>query len=159
MNPTCMVLNLLAVLSLLISVSSVIVGAEIPTTLDGPFKPVTVPLDQSFRGQAVDLPNSNPRLQAKLEQFHPEQISVSHSFNYDSVWISWITGEFQIGDNIEPLDPNSVASIVQFGEFGKPITEEAESYSLVYSQLYPFQGLQNYTSGLMGVRMLKGASL
>ncbi|KAK4266649.1 hypothetical protein QN277_027539 [Acacia crassicarpa] len=155
MNPT-MVLNLLTALSLLISLSSVIVVAEIPTILDGPFKPVTVPLDQSFRGQAVDLPNSDPRLLAKLEQFDPEQISVSLSFNYDSVWISWITGEFQIGDNIEPLDPNSVASIVQFGEFGKPITEEAEGYSLVYSQLYPFQGLQNYTSGIIHHVRLSG---
>ncbi|XP_054806760.1 purple acid phosphatase 15-like isoform X2 [Prosopis cineraria] len=146
-----MALNLefLTALSLLISLSSVIVEAEIPTTLEGPFKPVTVPLDQSFRGQAVDLPNSDTLLQRKVQGFHPEQISVSLSSNYDSVWVSWITGEFQIGYNIEPLDPNTVASIVQFGEFGKPIAEEAAGYSLVYSQLYPFEGLQNYTSGII----------
>lgn len=65
-----------------------------------------------------------------------------------SCWIVF-AGEFQIGDNIQPLDPNSVASIVQFGEFEKEITEEAEGYSLIYSQLYPFEGLQNYTSGII----------
>ena len=85
-------INILTYLSVVISLSSVIVGANIPTTLDGPFTPVTIPLDQSFRGQAKDLPSSDPRLQAKVEQYHPEQISVSLSFNYDSVWVSWISG-------------------------------------------------------------------
>lgn len=66
---------------------------QILTTLDGPFKPVTVPLDQSFRGHAVDLPDTDPRVQRTVKGFEPEQISVSLSATYDSVWISWITGK------------------------------------------------------------------
>lgn len=65
---------------------------EIPTTLEGPFDPVTVPLDKSFRGHAIDLPDSDPRVRRKVRGFQPEQISVSLSSTYDSVWISWITG-------------------------------------------------------------------
>lgn len=69
-------------------------GETIPTTLEGPFKPVTVPLDDSFRGRAVDLPENDPRVQRTVVGFEPEQISVSLSSTYDSVWISWITGMF-----------------------------------------------------------------
>lgn len=68
-------------------------SGSIPTTLDGPFKPVTVPLDKSFRGNAIDLPDTDPRVQRNVVGFHPEQISVSLSSNHDSVWISWITGK------------------------------------------------------------------
>lgn len=68
------------------------VNGEIPTTLDGPFKPVTVPLDKSFRGNAIDLPDTDPRLQRSVTGLQPEQISVSLSSTHDSVWISWITG-------------------------------------------------------------------
>lgn len=67
-------------------------GDGIPTTLDGPFKPLTVPLDTSFRGNAVDLPHTDPRLQRTVQGFEPEQISVTLSATYDSVWISWVTG-------------------------------------------------------------------
>lgn len=69
-----------------------LVGGEIPTTLEGPFKPVTVPLDDTFRGHAVDLPDTDKRLQRPVHGFEPEQISVSLSSTYDSVSISWITG-------------------------------------------------------------------
>lgn len=72
------------------------VHGEIPTTLDGPFKPVTVPLDTSFRGNAIDLPDTDPRVQRIVDGFEPEQISVSLSATHDSVWISWITGLFLI---------------------------------------------------------------
>lgn len=68
-------------------------GDGIPTTLDGPFEPVTVPLrDGAFRGHAVDLPDSDPRVQRRVKGWEPEQISVSLSATEDSVWISWITG-------------------------------------------------------------------
>lgn len=63
---------------------------------------------------------------------------------------SGVAGEYQIGEKIKPLDPKSVASIVMYGIFGslkKPC--KATGYSLVYNQLYPFQGLQNYTSGII----------
>lgn len=79
-------------LSLLFSITSLIVHGGIPTTLDGPFKPVTVPLDKTFRGNAVDLPDTDPLVQRTVEGFEPEQISLSLSASHDSVWISWITG-------------------------------------------------------------------
>ncbi|PON32743.1 Acid phosphatase [Parasponia andersonii] len=139
----------LPLLLLTLSFITFINGGIIPTTLDGPFKPITVPLDKSFRGNAVDLPESDPRVQRYVEGFEPEQISVSLSSTYDSVWISWITGEFQIGEEISPLDPDSVDSIVFFGVYGYPLTEQATGYSLVYNQLYSFEGLQNYTSGII----------
>ncbi|KAM5563074.1 hypothetical protein ABKV19_017989 [Rosa sericea] len=123
--------------------------ARIPTTLDGPFHPVTVPFDLSLRGNAVDLPGTDPRVVRRVKGFEPEQISVTLSATYDSVWISWITGESQIGYKIKPLDPKSVKSVVRYGKFRNPPTHEATGYSLVYSQLYPYVGLQNYTSGII----------
>ncbi|XP_060179387.1 purple acid phosphatase 15-like isoform X1 [Lycium barbarum] len=129
---------------------------QIPTTLDGPFKPVTVPLDQSFRGHAVDLPDTDPRVQRTVKGFEPEQISVSLSSTYDSVWISWITGEYQIGDNIKPLDPSKVGSFVQYGKDKSSLGHKAIGRSLIYNQLYPFEGLQNYTSGIIHHVQLTG---
>ncbi|XP_021907137.1 purple acid phosphatase 15 isoform X2 [Carica papaya] len=123
--------------------------SNIPSTLDGPFDPVTVPYDVALRGNAVDLPDSDPRVQRPVKAFQPEQISISLSANYDSVWVSWITGEFQIGNNIKPLDPKSVSSVVRFGRLSHSLSHRASGYSLVYSQLYPFDGLQNYTSGII----------
>lgn len=79
-------------LFILLTLSLTFVHGGIPTTLDGPFKPVTVPLDKSFRGNAVDLPETDPRVQRIVKGFEPEQISVSLSGTHDSVWISWITG-------------------------------------------------------------------
>ncbi|GMP48536.1 hypothetical protein CsSME_00015854 [Camellia sinensis var. sinensis] len=123
---------------------------KIPTTLDGPFGPVTVPFDQSLRGNAIDLPDSDPRVRRRVKGFEPEQISLALSATYDSVWISWITGESQIGYNINPLDPKMVSSVVRYGKVRRPILpHQARGYSLVYNQLYPFKGLQNYTSGII----------
>ncbi|EPS72247.1 purple acid phosphatase, partial [Genlisea aurea] len=130
--------------------------AEIPTTIQGPFKPVTVPLDASFKGSAEDLPDTDPRVRRNVTGFQPEQISISLSSTYDSVWISWITGEFQIGDGIKPLDPRSVASVVTYGKLRYPMTHKSTGESLIYSQLYPFQGLRNYTSGIIHHVRLKG---
>lgn len=71
----------------------VTVHSDFPTTLQGPFKPVTLPLDNNtFHGNAIDLPDTDPQVQRNVQGFEPEQISVSLSSNYDSVWISWITG-------------------------------------------------------------------
>lgn len=139
------ILQSLALSLLLLSLSS----AEISTTLDGPFTPVTVQFDESLRGHAIDLPENDPRVQRYANGFEPEQISVSLSADYDSVWISWITGDYQIGYDIKPLNPESVKSVVHFGMLQYPLTHEATGYSLVYNQLYPFQGLQNYTSGII----------
>ncbi|KAK6122883.1 hypothetical protein DH2020_043409 [Rehmannia glutinosa] len=63
-----------------------------PISVARPFNPVTIPLDKSFRGHAIDLPDNDPRVQRNVTGFEPEQISVSLSSTYDSVWISWITG-------------------------------------------------------------------
>ncbi|MQL68346.1 hypothetical protein Taro_000615 [Colocasia esculenta] len=126
------------------------VAGNIPTTMDGPFEPVTVPLDQeAFRGNAVDLPDTDRRVQRKVPGFFPEQISISLSASYDSVWISWVTGEFQIGDHVKPLNPASVKSVVHYGRLRNPLNHEATGNSLVYNQLYPFEGLRNYTSGII----------
>ncbi|KAI3915591.1 hypothetical protein MKX01_015416 [Papaver californicum] len=137
----------------------ILVNGDIPTTLDGPFNPVTVPFDESFRGYAVDLPDTDPRVQRYVKGFEPEQISVSLSISQDSVWISWITGSFlfqfhfflgiSIGDNVKPLNPKTVGSLVRYGTLRFPLMHEATGYSLVYNQFYPFQGLQNYTSGII----------
>lgn len=60
-----------------------------------------------------------------------------------------ILGEFQIGYNIKPLDPKTVASVVHYGTSRFELGNEAEGQSLIYNQLYPFEGLQNYTSGII----------
>lgn len=66
-------------------------GIGIPTTLEGPFKPVTAPLDKNLRLNVSDLPYVLQN-NAQGEGFQPQQISVSLSASYDSIWISWITG-------------------------------------------------------------------
>ncbi|KAK1401824.1 hypothetical protein POM88_001429 [Heracleum sosnowskyi] len=59
------------------------------------------------------------------------------------------TREYQIGKNIKPLDPKSVASVVRYGEMNSSLNHEAKGDSLIYSQLYPYEGLRNYTSGII----------
>ncbi|XP_026400883.1 purple acid phosphatase 15-like [Papaver somniferum] len=146
--PMMMMINFV-LLSFFFGSFFVLVNGDIPTTLDGPFDPVTVPFDDNFRGHAVDLPDTDPRVQRNVKGFEPEQISVSLSAFHDSVWISWITGEYQIGDDVKPLNPKTVGSLVRYGTLRFPLFHEATGHSLVYSQLYPFQGLKNYTSGII----------
>lgn len=62
-----------------------------PSTLDGPFTPVTAPLDPKLNPVAFDLPESDPSFVQPNSKFLPEQISVSLSYSFDSVWISWVT--------------------------------------------------------------------
>ncbi|GLT97777.1 hypothetical protein SLE2022_153260 [Rubroshorea leprosula] len=149
-------MNIAALSLCIMLLSFVSPNGAIPTTLDGPFKPVTVPLDKSFRGNAVDLPGTDPRVQRIAKGFEPEQISVSLSSTPDSVWISWITGKYQIGENIKPLDPKTVASVVQYGIARSQLEHQRKGYSLIYNQLYPFEGLQNYTSGIIHHVRLRG---
>ncbi|KAJ8755529.1 hypothetical protein K2173_019327 [Erythroxylum novogranatense] len=145
------------VLSSVLALCLIALVQGIPTTTDGPFKPVTVPLyDKSFRDfNAEDLPNDYYLLQRKATGFEPEQISVALSANYDSVWISWITGEYQIGYDIKPLDPNTVASVVEFGRSKTKLSHKAHGHSLIYNQLYDSSQdkgdykLRNYTSGII----------
>ncbi|XVF29123.1 hypothetical protein REPUB_Repub15cG0092500 [Reevesia pubescens] len=125
------------------------VNGQFPSTLEGPFKPVTVPVNYSIMGPVTSLPiNRNPLLRP-MANFQPEQISISLSSNYSSVWITWITGEFQIGDDIKPLDPKCVASVVQYGIYRSGRNNQATGNSFVYNHEYPNQGLKNYTSGII----------
>lgn len=71
----------------------------------------------------------------------------------------WTTGNFQIGDEIKPLDPKRVASVVRYGRLRHALRRQSTGYSLVYSQLYPFEGLQNYTSGIIHHVRLTGRLL
>lgn len=60
-----------------------------------------------------------------------------------------ILGDAQIGVNVTELDPSSVASEVWYGkESGKYLMKKF-GVSTIYSQLYPFEGLLNYTSGII----------
>lgn len=62
----------------------------------------------------------------------------------------WVgVGDAQIGSNVTPLDPGSVASEVWYGEENGKYTSKKRGNSTVYSQLYPFEGLLNYTSGII----------
>ncbi|KAK6930715.1 hypothetical protein RJ641_004809 [Dillenia turbinata] len=58
-------------------------------------------------------------------------------------------GEFQSGNSIKPLNPKSVASVVRYGKLRFPLSHRATGHSLVYNQLYLFEGLQNYSSGII----------
>ncbi|XVF65207.1 hypothetical protein PTKIN_Ptkin09bG0228700 [Pterospermum kingtungense] len=134
---------------LLLSSSIFAVNGQFPTTLEGPFEPVTVPVNYSILGEVTSLPiNQNPLLSPKIK-FEPEQISLSLSSDSFSVWISWITGEYQVGDDIKPLDPGSVASVVQYGFYRSGRKYQATGNSFVYNHQYSDQGLKNYTSGII----------
>lgn len=58
-------------------------------------------------------------------------------------------GNYHIGENIKPLNPKTVASVVHYGKLRFPTLHKATGQSLIYNQLYPFEGLQNYTSGII----------
>lgn len=73
------------------------------------------------------------------------------------IW--WFAGESQIGNNVKPLDPKTISSVVRYGKLRYPMTHEATGHSLFYSQLYPFEGLQNYTSGIIHHVRLTGLTL
>ncbi|XP_031111441.1 purple acid phosphatase 23 [Ipomoea triloba] len=120
----------------------------IPTTLDGPFKPVSRRFDPSLRQGSDDLPMEHPRLKRNVTSMFPEQIALALS-TPTSMWVSWVTGEYQIGLNVTPLDPTKVGSEVLYGKASRKYTKKKTGVSMVYSQLYPFEGLWNYTSGII----------
>lgn len=70
-------------------------------------------------------------------------------YHYINSYLIEFAGEFQIGDDIKPLDPEYVASVVVYGRYEYPMTNQSTGYSLVYNQLYESEGLQNYTSGII----------
>lgn len=50
---------------------------------------------------------------------------------------------------MRPLDPSTVGSEVRYGEESGKYTSVKKGVSIVYSQLYPFAGLLNYTSAII----------
>lgn len=126
----------------------VVSGKHIPTTLEGPFDPVTTRFDPSLRRGSDDIPMDDPKLKKNVTSMFPEQIALALS-TPTSMWVSWVTGDAQIGPNVTALDPTSVASEVWYGKDSGNYTGKKKGNSVVYSQLYPFEGLWNYTSAII----------
>ncbi|KAG0474727.1 hypothetical protein HPP92_014413 [Vanilla planifolia] len=122
---------------------------RIPTTLDGPFAPRTRRFDPSLRLGSDDVPMDDPKLAKKVGFNFPEQIALAISFSHTSMWVSWVTGDAQIGKNVMPLDPSTVGSEVWYGEESGKYSFVQNGTAMVYNQLYPFEGLLNYTSGII----------
>eukprot|EP00253_Pinus_taeda_P014559 PITA_14559 len=122
---------------------------SMPTTLQGPFKPVTVSLDPTLRNGSDDLPNYDPRLVKRVPSIFPEQIMLALSTTPNSMWVSWLTGDAQIGPKVTPLDPSSVRSEVYYSTKSGVHSLKAEGTSVNYSQTYTDKGLLNYTSGII----------
>ncbi|XXG90579.1 hypothetical protein AAC387_Pa12g2312 [Persea americana] len=143
LSPVCF----LSSLFLLIHFQTV-TAKHIPTTLEGPFAPVTHSFDRSLRQGSDDLPMNHPRLAKKAPSIFPEQIALAIS-SPTSMWVSWVTGDAQIGPNVTPLDPSTVASEVWYGEESGKYPFVQRGTSTIYNQFYPFAGLLNYTSGII----------
>ncbi|KAM7462089.1 hypothetical protein LguiA_030210 [Lonicera macranthoides] len=135
-------------IKILIIIEMVVSENQIPTTLEGPFKPVTRSFDPLLRRGSDDLGMDNPSLRKNVSSDFPEQIALAIS-SPSSMWVSWVTGDAQIGLNVTPLDPLTVASEVWYGKESGKYLMKKKGVSTVYSQLYPFEGLLNYTSGII----------
>lgn len=85
------VLNLFSTILLIIANVVVVAQQRIPTTLEGPFEPVTRRFDPSLRRGSDDLPMNHPRLKRNVTGNFPEQIAVAIS-SPTSMWVSWVTG-------------------------------------------------------------------
>ncbi|KAK8946549.1 Purple acid phosphatase 23 [Platanthera zijinensis] len=107
------------------------------------------PQDPSLRHGSCDIPTNDLRLAKKVRSNFPEQIALAASFSPTSMWISWVTGDAQIGANVKLLDPSSVGSEIWYGEESEKYLFVRNGPAFVYSQMYPFEGLLNYTSGIM----------
>ncbi|CAL5347567.1 unnamed protein product [Camellia sinensis] len=95
-----------------------------------------------------DLPMDHPRLKRNVTSMFPEQIAAAISSS-SSMWVSWVTGDAQVGLNVIPLDPSIVASEVWYGKESGKYPMKRRGVSMVYSQLYAFEGFWNYTSGII----------
>lgn len=80
----------------LIITKVVVTGKDIPTTLEGPFDPVTIRFDPSLRQGSDDIPMDDPRLKKNVTSMFPEQIALALS-TPTSMWVSWVTGTFLCG--------------------------------------------------------------
>ncbi|KAK8518040.1 hypothetical protein V6N13_083094 [Hibiscus sabdariffa] len=135
-------------ISIFIVTKLVVSGKHIPTTLEGPFDPTTIRFDPSLRRGSDDIPMDDPRLKKNVTSMFPEQIALALS-TPSSIRVSWVTGDAQIGPNVTALDPTSVASEVWYGKESGKYTSKTRGNATVYSQLYPFEGLLNYTSAII----------
>eukprot|EP00249_Psilotum_nudum_P022572 c28570_g1_i1 orf=365-2203(-) len=131
--------------------------SSIPSTLEGPFTPVTVPFDTALRKGSDDLPVYDPRIVKRVPSIAPEQIALALS-SPDAMWVSWVTGDSQIGPEVTPLDPSSIGSEVHYGIQSGNYSFVAKGTSLVYNQNYPYDGLLNYTSAIIHHVRLQGLS-
>ena len=77
----------------LIMTKLVVSGKHIPTTLEGPFDPITIRFDPSLRRGSDDIPMDDPRLKKNVTSMFPEQIALALS-TPTSIWVSWVTGTF-----------------------------------------------------------------
>lgn len=143
------------ILIVLITAKMVAAEKRIPTTLEGPFDPVTRRFDPSLRRGSDDLPMDHPRLKRNVTSMFPEQIALAIS-SPTAMWVSWVTGKARIGLNVTPFNPSTVSSEVWYGKESGKYTMYRTGYSLIYSQLYPFKGLRNYTSGIVHHVMIDG---
>ncbi|KAJ0234783.1 Purple acid phosphatase 23 [Hirschfeldia incana] len=131
-------------------------GDSIPTTLDGPFNPSTRRFDPSLRRGSDDLPIDHPRLRKRnVSSDLPEQIALALS-SPSSIWVSWVTGDAVVGKDVKPLDATLVSSEVWYGKEKGKYTLKRKGNATVYSQLYPFDGLLNYTSGIIHHVLIDG---
>ncbi|KAM7253238.1 hypothetical protein ACFE04_025856 [Oxalis oulophora] len=121
---------------------------NIPTTLDGPFDPKTRRFDPSLRRGSDDIPMSDKRLKKNVSSNFPEQIALAFS-SPSSMWVTWLTGDAQIGAHVTPLDPSLIASEVWYGKNTGKYSNNVKGNAVIYSQLYPFKGLLNYTSAII----------
>ncbi|XP_030509452.2 purple acid phosphatase 23 isoform X1 [Cannabis sativa] len=155
MDPNLLWIQLSIILTM-VMMMMMMTKAHIPTTLEGPFEPITQQFDSSLRRGSDDLPMNHPRLMKNVTSNFPEQIAIALSSSPTSIWVSWVTGDAQIGLNVTPIDPSLVASEVWYGKRSENYSNVQKGVSTVYSQLYPFQGLLNYTSGIIHHVKLEG---
>lgn len=60
---------------------------------------------------------------------------------------------------MNPVDPSSVKSEVWYGKESGKYTNKKKGKATVYSQFYPFEGLRNYTSGIIHHVKIDGMDL
>ena len=99
----------------LIITKMVVTESQIPTTLDGPFKPVTHRLDPSLRKGSSDLPMDDPRIKRNVTSNFPEQIALAIS-SPTSVWVSWVTGK---SEKFSIFSTFLLVVVVCFSDFGE----------------------------------------
>lgn len=91
MEVDCKVWVLLVVTFIMLVNTTIAQNRAIPTTLDGPFEPVTRAFDRSLRRGSDDLPLDHPRLKRNVSGMFPEQIALAVS-SPTSMWVTWVTG-------------------------------------------------------------------